>query len=81
MYSGTFGVAQANRLLWRAGFGPRPGDAESLASLGLQAAVCSLTRPSGPANLVGPAPYNKDGITARSGQLRTATTSSTGSTG
>jgi hypothetical protein len=61
MYSGTFGTAQANRLLWRAGFGPRPGDAEHLASLGLQAAVCSLTRPAGPATLVGPAPYHKDG--------------------
>ena len=61
MFSGTFGVAQATRLLWRAGFGPRPGDAENLAQLGLQAAVCSLTRPSGNANLIGPAPYNKDG--------------------
>lgn len=61
MYSGAFGVQQAQRLSWRAAFGPCPGDAENLASMGLEAAVCSLTRPSGDANLIGPAPYNKDG--------------------
>ena len=31
---GRSGVAQAERLLWRAGFGPRDGEAESLARLG-----------------------------------------------
>ena len=35
--AGTFGVAQAQRLLWRAGFGPKPGQAEALAAMGLQA--------------------------------------------
>jgi hypothetical protein len=61
MFSGTFGVQQAARLLWRAGFGPKPGEAEALAQQGLQAAVTSLTRPSGTASLIGPAPYNKGG--------------------
>lgn len=44
-YRGEFGRAQAERLLWRAGFGPRPGEAEALAAKGLEAAVISLTRP------------------------------------
>ena len=50
VYSGPFGVAQAQRLLWRAGFGPKPGEAEALAALGLKAAVQSLTRPVGTAD-------------------------------
>jgi hypothetical protein len=53
VYSGTFGVREAQRLLWRAGFGPRPGQAEALAQQGLLAAVRSLTRPSGAPTLVG----------------------------
>jgi hypothetical protein len=53
VYHGPFGLAQAQRLLWRAGFGPKPGDAEALAAMGLQAAVRSLTRPSGAETLVG----------------------------
>ena len=44
-YGGAFGVDQAERLLWRAGFGPRPGEAQELARLGLEGAVHSLTRP------------------------------------
>jgi uncharacterized protein (DUF1800 family) len=48
-------MPQAERLLWRAGFGPRPGAAEKLASLGLDAAVESLVSP-GPEKLTGPAP-------------------------
>ena len=36
-YRGTFAEEQATRLLWRAGFGPRPGEAEHLARLGLEA--------------------------------------------
>ena len=55
VYGGEFGVRQAERLLWRAGFGPRPGEAEALAELGLRGAVLSLTRP-GPEHLDGPAP-------------------------
>ncbi len=55
-YSGTFGERQAERLLWRAGFGPRPGEARQLAALGLDAAVASLTRVSGTAPMDGPEP-------------------------
>ncbi|HYI20207.1 MAG TPA: DUF1800 family protein [Solirubrobacteraceae bacterium] len=56
VYTGTFGRRQAERLLWRAGFGPRPGQAEALAALGLEAAVMSLTRPAGTAVMDGPEP-------------------------
>jgi uncharacterized protein (DUF1800 family) len=54
VYAGAFGVREAQRLLWRAGFGPRPGQAEALAGQGLTAAVRSLTRPTGAATLSGP---------------------------
>lgn len=54
----VFGRAQAERLLWRAGFGPGPGDVDRLVSLGLAGAVASLVRPSGPATLVGPEPQD-----------------------
>jgi uncharacterized protein (DUF1800 family) len=60
VYDGQFGVAQAERLLWRAGFGPRKGEAEALAQLGLEGAVRSLTRPAGE-KLVGPAPTDDKG--------------------
>jgi uncharacterized protein (DUF1800 family) len=59
-YRGAFGVEQAHRLLWRAGFGPRPGQAERLAGLGLDRAVASLTRPAS-TRLTGPAPRDGDG--------------------
>src|SRR5262249_50193549 len=45
VWRGTFGAAQAERLLWRAGFGPRPGEAQALARLGLEGAVHKLTHP------------------------------------
>jgi uncharacterized protein (DUF1800 family) len=60
VYRGRFGEAQAERLLWRAGFGPRPGDARKLAKKGLNDAVLSLTRP-GKERLRGPAPKDDDG--------------------
>jgi uncharacterized protein (DUF1800 family) len=60
-YSGPFGRVQAKRLLDRAGFGPLPGQAEGLAENSLQDAVHQLTRPSGDATLVGPAPTDQDG--------------------
>ncbi len=60
-YQGAFGPAQATRLLHRAGFGPRPGQADQLASLGLVGAVQSLTRPNGAATLSGPAPVDDEG--------------------
>ena len=40
--------ARIERLLWRAGFGPRPGDVERLAARGLEAAIDELLDPSGP---------------------------------
>jgi hypothetical protein len=60
VYSGRFGVAEAERLLWRAGFGPRAGEAEALARLGLDGAVRALTQP-GPEKLIGPAPTDERG--------------------
>jgi Protein of unknown function (DUF1800) len=60
-YKGTFGVSQAERLLWRAGFGPSPGHAQALAGMGLEAAVLSLSRPSGAEQLVGAAPRTDAG--------------------
>jgi uncharacterized protein (DUF1800 family) len=60
VYRGHFGPEQAERLLWRAGFGPRPGQAEALAKKGLVGAVHSLTRPPRE-RLRGPAPHDSDG--------------------
>ncbi len=54
-------LAGANRLLWRAGFGPTPGQAAALAGQPLQQVVYGLTRPSGPAVLSGPAPVDEEG--------------------
>jgi Protein of unknown function (DUF1800) len=54
-------LSQARRLLWRAGFGPTPGQAEALVGQPLEQVVFSLTRPSGPATLSGPEPVNEDG--------------------
>jgi uncharacterized protein (DUF1800 family) len=60
VYSKPFGREQAERLLWRAGFGPRRGDVAATAKLGLQGAVRSLTRP--PAEvLTGPEPKDERG--------------------
>jgi Protein of unknown function (DUF1800) len=53
--------AGASRLLWRAGFGPTPGQAAALAGQPLQQVVYGLTRPSGPAVLSGPAPVDEEG--------------------
>lgn len=59
--SGVFTTADAHRLLWRAGFGPRPGQAEALAAGGLEAAITGLVRPTGEPTLTGPAPTDEDG--------------------
>ena len=48
IFRGRFTERHATRLLWRAGFGPKPGDPHRLARLGLDGAVASLTRPGGP---------------------------------
>jgi uncharacterized protein (DUF1800 family) len=60
VYRGPFGPAQAERLLWRAGFGPRRGEATALAARGLDSAVLSLTRP-GRERLVGRAARDEKG--------------------
>jgi len=62
VYDGRFEARHAERLLWRAGFGPRPGEAQKLARRGLKRAVLSLTRPKGKAKLIGPAPHDDDGL-------------------
>ncbi len=61
-YNGRFGPIQAERLLWRAGFGPRRGEARALAKLGLDGAVQSLTRVTGAARMIGPEPHDDDGL-------------------
>lgn len=60
VYAGTFGRAQAERLLWRAGFGPKPGQAEELAALGVRKAVAQLLEPPSQ-KLTGPGPVNGKG--------------------
>src|SRR2546428_12484084 len=60
VYRGRFGPAEAERLLWRAGFGPRPGEADRLAKKGLDGAVHALTHPNRE-RLVGPAPKDDEG--------------------
>ncbi len=57
----TVTLAQARRLLWRAGFGPRPGEAEGLVGQPLEQVVFGLTRPQGAATLSGPAPTDDEG--------------------
>ena len=54
-------LAQAHRLLWRAGFGPTSGQAEALAGQPLDQVVYGLTRPSGPATLSGPEAVDDEG--------------------
>jgi uncharacterized protein (DUF1800 family) len=54
-------LAQARRLCWRAGFGPAPGQAATLAGQPLKQVVYSLTRPSGAATLTGPEPTDDAG--------------------
>ncbi len=60
VYQGPFAREQAERLLWRAGFGPRRGEAEALAKLGLDGAVRKLTRPRAE-RFVGAAPHDDKG--------------------
>lgn len=55
VYRGRFGKIQAERLLWRAGFGPRPGEAERLSRLGMKRAVRLMMKPRR-TRLSGPAP-------------------------
>jgi hypothetical protein len=52
---------QAERLLWRAGFGPRPGDVDRFMAMGLEAAIAELVHPVGEPTLVGPEPTDDSG--------------------
>jgi uncharacterized protein (DUF1800 family) len=58
VYAGPFGTQQAERLLWRAGFGPRSGEAASVARLGLDGAVDGLLSPPAYA-ATGPEPTDR----------------------
>ena len=60
VYTGPFRREHAERLLWRAGFGPRKGEAGKLSRLGLDEAVHSLTHP-GPEKMVGSRPRDSKG--------------------
>jgi hypothetical protein len=55
-------LQQVHRLLWRAGFGPAPGQASALVGQPLEQVVLSMTRPSGQATLTGPAPVDDEGF-------------------
>jgi hypothetical protein len=61
IYGRDLGNDQLKRLLWRAGFGPRPGDVDALAGKPLADVVQSLTRPQGAATLTGPEPTDGNG--------------------
>ena len=61
IYGRDLGNDQLKRLLWRAGFGPRPGDVDALSGKPLADVVQSLTRPRGAATLTGPEPRDKSG--------------------
>jgi uncharacterized protein (DUF1800 family) len=60
VYRGTFGRKEAERLLWRAGFGPGPGEALRVARKGLKRAVDDLVYPPR-VRLTGRAPRDDDG--------------------
>jgi uncharacterized protein (DUF1800 family) len=60
VYQGPFKGRQAERLLWRAGVGPRPGEVREFARLDMEEAIRKLTRP-GPEVLVGPEPHRENG--------------------
>ncbi len=55
VYRGRFGTRQAERLLWRAGFGPKPGQVKDFARLDLGDAVDRLLDPPRE-SLTGPKP-------------------------
>ncbi len=60
VYRGRFSKADAERLLWRAGFGPRRGQPREVQKLGLDGAVHWLTHPP-PEKLEGRAPRDDKG--------------------
>lgn len=60
VYKGKFGQKEVERLLWRAGFGPRPGDIKRFKKLGMKRAVATLVNHKGATKLVGPSPKLDD---------------------
>ncbi len=56
VFTGSFGEAEAERLLWRAGFGPRGAEAQILAEKGFNGAINYLVNPPSVDTLVGQAP-------------------------
>ena len=60
-YRGPFGPDQARRLLWRAGFGPRAGEADALAGTDAREAVAALTQVSGAPTFRGNEPRDQNG--------------------
>lgn len=63
VYKGRFGRKEAERLLWRAGFGPRPGEADQFAKLGLRRSVNKLVNHRGATKMVGEPPKLKEPLT------------------
>ena len=61
VYSVPTTLAHMNRLMWRAGFGGRSGEAQAQVGRPLQDVVFEMTRPSGPATLSGPEPHEEEG--------------------
>jgi hypothetical protein len=60
VYKGKFGQREAERLLWRAGFGPRPGDVKRVKKLGMKRAVHGLVSHRGGTKLIGAGPKLDD---------------------
>lgn len=60
VYKGKFGQKEAERLMWRAGFGPRPGDIKRMKKLGMKRAVLSMVNYRGAVKMRGPDPKLED---------------------
>jgi uncharacterized protein (DUF1800 family) len=60
MVEGEWGPLHAERLLWRAGFGPKPGDVDRFTAMGIDAAVDELVNPPS-LQLIGPEPQTEEG--------------------
>jgi uncharacterized protein (DUF1800 family) len=59
VYKGSFDLSQAERLIWRTGFGPKPGQVDEVVKAGLASSVESLLHP-GNERLSGPSPHGDD---------------------
>ena len=70
VYRGRFGPRQAERLLWRAGFGPRPGEARKLARKGLKRRrpLADPAKPTKARAASGPKPHDERRPAARAGR-------------